>query len=335
MNTIITLPEYKFLSKHKIKVKIRRSVCWDVPVSKRKYPYRKAIDTLMQTRDSSDVYTKTMIKDILVRAHGKLAQASLRAFYNTKLLRDQSKGLRTDEIPNIYLASMDEVYKAEDVNGTDHGFDLASGIEYVESPMWNLLHYGHSTANQRIDMCDLLNRFKDEVVLINIDSVVTKSKLPEIEGFTEKGEGQTIILGPGNYQIGDKIMHSGFKEQDLFKLLRFHKDDEEITMQPSESKEDVEAKLMDLEKKETSANLEVSDLKGRYEAWLDAAPQTARDLLTRSFDKDPFTNIKEFDDINRFEFSKYINRSEDLEKSMIFESIEDIFDDLFLSLIHI
>ena len=82
---------------------------------------------------------------------------------------------------------------------------------------WNPIHAATITANTRIKVCDISNRYPKNILAVHTDSVILNRPLPKKElgtglgtyGFEIKGPG--VLVSCGIYQIGDKTAFRGFR----------------------------------------------------------------------------------------------------------------------------
>ena len=106
---------------------------------------------------------------------------------------------------------------------------LLRGERFFVSSGWNIIYGAIITANVRIRISEIQQKYKDSVVAVHTDSVITTKPIPGMNGskiigdfaLTEKGNGVMILCGL--YQIGDKVRTRSFRldrNTDLIEILK-------------------------------------------------------------------------------------------------------------------
>ncbi len=86
---------------------------------------------------------------------------------------------------------------------------------YKASTCWQPLYASIITANVRLRVTELQNRYSD-ITAVHTDSVISKTQIPGLTGeglgnWVKEIEGQGVVIGSGIYQIRDKVKFRGFK----------------------------------------------------------------------------------------------------------------------------
>ena len=104
--------------------------------------------------------------------------------------------------------------------------------KFVGYSGWNDVYGAVITSNVRIRISELQNKFKNSVVCVHTDSIISRRKLPiqvqeeVLGGWKLEVRGKGLIIRSGIYQIEDKVKTRGFKligYSDLFEVLESNK----------------------------------------------------------------------------------------------------------------
>lgn len=89
--------------------------------------------------------------------------------------------------------------------------------KYYAGGGFNPIHAAVITANTRIKLCDICNRYPDKVYAVHTDSIIMTDTLPgkylgnNIGQWSYEGEGDGVLIACGIYQIGDKNRFRGME----------------------------------------------------------------------------------------------------------------------------
>lgn len=106
--------------------------------------------------------------------------------------------------------------------------------KYRAGPAWHPIYASIITANTRIRVSQLQNKYPS-IVAVFTDSVISTEPLPiplskELGAWDKAEQGEGVILGSGVYQIGDKVKFRGFETREkLTDLITNVKDGITIT----------------------------------------------------------------------------------------------------------
>ena len=178
----ITKQEYDYLQEINVPCEIL-SGYWIFTSAKKFYPYKKVVDTLFKLKSE---YKKK--GDLLLTM---LAKIMLNGFYGK-------------------LLAMTLIIERPGPG------EIEDNKYYLAGRLWNVIYGSVITANTRIKVCRMQNRFKDKCIAVHTDSVILTCKLPENEIKNEIGEfnfdceGAGVLLACGQYEIGEKSAYKGF-----------------------------------------------------------------------------------------------------------------------------
>jgi hypothetical protein len=109
---------------------------------------------------------------------------------------------------------------------------------YNAGAAWNPIHAAVITANTRIKVTAIQNRYKEKCIGVHTDSVILLDTMdtapaPEIGAFDLQYSGEGLILACGMYQIGpDKEAYKGFvpvEDDTWFKILDRHRNQKKFS----------------------------------------------------------------------------------------------------------
>jgi hypothetical protein len=104
---------------------------------------------------------------------------------------------------------------------------------------WNDVYGAVITANVRIRISELQQRYQNSIVCVHTDSIISNRRLPlscngdELGGWKKEAEGEGVIIRSGIYQIGSKVKTRGFKlvnYSNLFEVLEKNRFSDIITL---------------------------------------------------------------------------------------------------------
>jgi hypothetical protein len=127
-----------------------------------------------------------------------------------KLLKDESMYNTTKKILNSFYGKMIQLIK--------------SGSKWRAGSSWNPIYGSIITANTRLRVTDLQQKY-NSIVAVHTDSVISTKPLPftasrELGDMSYECEGNGVILGSGIYQVGTKSKIRGFQtEKPLLELI--------------------------------------------------------------------------------------------------------------------
>jgi hypothetical protein len=183
-DAILTKPEYEYLKSEGVNIKVHDAAWF---ISERKlHPFRSMVDHLFTIRKKHEG------SDPLL---AKIAKDTANAFYG-RLCHLNSKIYNSRNFPHL------DFMKDKNDEITIYTPDIA----------WNPIYASQITAKIRVRMCELeLAAGPESCCAIHTDSIITRDPLPahllssgEIGGLSLKASGPCLIIGCGQYEIGNK-----------------------------------------------------------------------------------------------------------------------------------
>lgn len=114
-----------------------------------------------------------------------------------------------------------------------------TGKIYECGYLFNPIYASVITANVRLKLSEICDKFPDNIVAVHTDSIITNLDLEahgfncnsDLGGWNREANGDGVMVGSGVYQVGNKVHYRGYKSIDsLIDLIMSNRNKKDITI---------------------------------------------------------------------------------------------------------